>query len=65
MIRVASPEVSNTTRRYPRSLADAFPDVRAECGYRQRRRAGPRAGTAVVVCLALVLVLAIGLSVWP
>ena len=44
-----------TTRRHPRTAADAFPDVRAACVSLPPRRFIPRAGTVfgIVVLVAL------------
>lgn len=44
----------DTTRRYPRSLAEAFPDVRAPA---IERPAEPRIGIAGTLVMAVVLVL--------
>ena len=51
-------EVSDTTRRHPRSLADAFPDERAEWLDIPRPR-GKVFTRSVAVCFVLLLVIAV------
>ena len=49
-------ELLDTTRRYHRTLADAFPDVRATAGYIPRRRAPLVTKPVVLVLIALAVV---------
>jgi len=48
-----------TTRRYPRSLSDAFPDVRAHCIERPKRFDVTRAGHRAVLLVSIVGALAL------
>jgi hypothetical protein len=44
----------DTTRKYPRSLSDAFPDSRASCTEGWQR---PNADTPVVIACVIVLII--------
>ena len=54
---LAAGSVSDTTRRYPRSLAEAFPDCRAACIERPARTHAIDRHTNAAALVALVLLM--------
>lgn len=54
-IAVPAPPVSTTTRRFPRSLADAFPDERASCIDVPQRPLSRMGGIAIGITVVLAL----------